>query len=344
MSKLSQRFVSSHLNAIASANGSRRSVLDGHRIVSELNAVRLTNSGMFLPARTPVFDRIVDQARRIFNCRISLLTVIDEKNERQFFKAESGLSSSPDDARVTSLTHSFCKIVVQNSAPLVITDARSDPRVAGHDAIEKFDVIAYLGVPIKDETGQAIAALCLVEPEPRYWTSADIEMLQAFAEGASTQIKNMFCVEKMRTENPGIAGDAPILNGTIAGASMTYYHGRDGTERIEGASAETNDIWGISEDTYMVTYSDVFGMCLVEDYPLARTSLGNSAAGMIPWHHKWRIRTPRDELKFLEGHGLPVSAPGGGIVWKCVICQITSKLLHESKDIETDLPPPGTCA
>ncbi|TJZ79796.1 GAF domain-containing protein [Paracoccus hibiscisoli] len=295
----------------------------GDRIVSRHNVVRLTNSGLLLPARTPMFDRVVDQTRRIFNCRASMLTIIDEENDRQFFKAESGLASSADDARETSLAYSFCKTVVQNSAPLVIKDARNDPRVTGHEAIARFDAVAYLGVPIKDETGQAIAALCLVEPVPRNWTSANIEVLQAFAEGVSTQIKSMFWAEKARTENSGITRDVPFRIGKIVGASLTYHHGPDGTERIENASRETADIWGMLGHVYADTYSDVFGMCLVEDYPLARASFGNSAAGMIPWHHKWRIRTPQGQVKWLEGHGLPVPSSVGGILWKCIVSDVT---------------------
>lgn len=293
------------------------------RIVSERNAVRLTNSGILQPVRTPVFDRVVDQARRIFDCKVSLLTIIDENKDEQFFKAGSGLPTALDEARRTSLAYSFCKIVVQNSAPLVISDARTDPRVTGHEAVARYGVVAYLGVPVKDETGQAIAALCLVEPEPRVWTSANIEVLQAFAEGVSTQVKAMFWAEQGRAQNVTITRDVPFRIGKIAGATLAYYHGPDGTERIEDASAETQEIWGISSDVYAKTYSDVFALCLAEDYPLARASFGNSAAGMIPWHHKWRIRTPQGEVRWLEGHGLPVTSPGGGNLWKCIVSDMT---------------------
>jgi len=324
MSELNRRSIFPHHNAGSPASDRLRSSLTSNkRIMSEHNVVRLTNSGMYLLARTPVFDRVVDQVRHMFNCRMSLLTIIDEENDRQFFKAESGLGSSTGDARVTSLAYSLCKMVVQNSAPLVIADARTDPRVAGHDAISKFDIVAYLGVPLKDETGQAIAALCVVEPEPRQWTWANIEVLQAFAEGASTQIKTMFWAEKARTYGLSLNEGGPIRTGRVAGASLTYYHGRDGTEWIENASPETRDIWGISGDDYITAYCDVFGMCLVEDYPMARASFGNSAGGMIPWHHKWRIRTPEGTLRLLEGHGLPVSTPGGGITWECIVSDVT---------------------
>ena len=309
---------------MTSADGAGRPVLirvDG--AASDQATVRLYENGLLRPTRTPVFDRVVEQARRIFSCTTSLLTIIDEDNDRQFFKAEAGLMLAADEARETSLAYSFCRIVVANSAPLVIADARSDPRVRGHEAIGKFGVIAYLGVPVKDETGKAIAALCVAETRPRAWTSANVEVLQSFAEGVSTQIKSMVLSERMRIDagRPQGGGDATARK--YPSASLTYYHGPDGTEKIDAATAETQRIWGISAAEYMEAFGDVFGFCLVEDYPLARASFGNSAGGMIPWHHRWRIRLPHGQVKWLEGHGLPVSSPGGAIIWKCAISDVT---------------------
>lgn len=293
------------------------------QILSALNVQRLSHSGMLQPARTLVFDRVVDQARRIFGCHASMLTILDEENDRQFFKAESGLLSNPNAARETSLSHSICQIVIRDSGPVVIVDTKTDPRVAGNEAIALHNIGAYLGVPVKDETGQAIAALCLVEQGPREWTSANIEVLQAFAEGVSTQIRSMFQPEKVRANGRSPISNVPFRIGKVAGASMTYVHGPDGAEGIEAASPETQEIWGITGADYIARYADVFGMCLIEDYPLARASFGNSAGGMIPWHHRWRIRLSQGEVRWLEGHGLPRSAPDGTIKWTCIIGDVT---------------------
>ena len=284
--------------------------------------IRLYENGVLRPTRTPVFDRVVEQARRIFSCQASLLTIIDEANDRQFFKAEAGLMLTADEDRVTSLAYSFCRIVVANSAPLVIADARIDPRFSGHLAIGRFGMVAYLGVPVKDETGRAIAALCVAESRPRDWTSANVEVLQAFAEGVSTQIKTMVLSERMRTaigQEPGGASALP----QPASAVLTYHHAPDGTETIDAATAETQQIWGIPAAEYMARFGDVFAFCMVEDYPLARASFGNSAAGMIPWHHRWRIRLPDGQVKWLEGHGLPASGRNGGLTWDCTINDAT---------------------
>lgn len=308
---------------MTSADGAGRPVLirvDG--AASDQATVRLYENGLLRPTRTPVFDRVVEQARRIFSCTTSLLTIIDEDNDRQFFKAEAGLMLAADEARETSLAYSFCRIVVANSAPLVIADARIDPRFSGHLAIGRFGVVAYLGVPVKDETGRAIAALCVAESRPRDWTSANVEVLQAFAEGVSTQIKTMVLSERMRTaigQEPGGASALPQPTSAV----LTYHHAPDGTETIDAATAETQQIWGIPAAEYMARFGDVFAFCMVEDYPLARASFGNSAAGMIPWHHRWRIRLPDGQVKWLEGHGLPASGRNGGLTWDCTINDAT---------------------
>ncbi len=50
--------------------------------------------------------------------------------------------------RETPLSHSFCQHVVTSSKPLVIDDARLDPRVKDNRAIADIGVIAYLGIPL----------------------------------------------------------------------------------------------------------------------------------------------------------------------------------------------------
>lgn len=293
---------------------------DRDRLVSDRNVIRLTACGIFQTTRTPVFDRVVDHARRIFGCRTSLLTIIDEANDRQVFKAESGLPLSLGDDRQTPLSLSFCRHVVQSSAPVVIRDARTDPRVMGNEAIGIFGAVAYLGVPVRDETGQAIAALCLVEPMPRSWTAAHVALLQSMGDGLSTQIRHMFLPQMQ------YPAQIPATDRAGREATLTYFHGPEGVERIEHASAETIALWGVTPSDYASRFTNVFGMCLAQDLLSARASFGNSAGGMIPWHHRWRIRTAAGQLRWLEGQGVPVLCPGGGILWTCAIRDITPRL------------------
>ncbi len=84
-------------------------------------------------------------------------------------------------ARQTPLSHSFCRHVVDRSAPLVVSEAREHPLVAGSPAIEDLDVTAYCGVPLRLSDGHVLGAFCAIEPDPRAWTPGDVELLEDLA-------------------------------------------------------------------------------------------------------------------------------------------------------------------
>ena len=112
----------------------------------------LSRSGLLDSPSEDVFDRATRLASRMLGVPVSLLSVVD--GERQFFKAAVG---RPAGERETPLTRSFCQHVVGDDAALRVVDARRDPRVADNLAIEQDGVIAYLGVPVHDPDGHALA-------------------------------------------------------------------------------------------------------------------------------------------------------------------------------------------
>jgi signal transduction histidine kinase len=76
----------------------------------------------------PEFDRLTQLAASLTGAPVALVSLVDEC--RQFFKSAVGLPEPWRTRRETPLTHSFCALVVQDHAPLIIEDARTDPRVA----------------------------------------------------------------------------------------------------------------------------------------------------------------------------------------------------------------------
>ena len=95
-----------------------------------------------LPARTPLpaasdpaFERFVRLVRRQLAVPVALVSLVDE--EQQVFPGAAGLPEPWQTTRRTPLTHSFCQHVVVAARPLVIEDARSDPRVEGNLAVAR---------------------------------------------------------------------------------------------------------------------------------------------------------------------------------------------------------------
>ncbi len=121
------------------------------------------------------FDRFTRLASAALGAPVALVSLVDE--DRQFFKSQVGLPAWAATARQTPLTHSFCQTVVATQTPLIVTDAREDPRVQGNLAIEDLGVIAYAGVPLEGPGGHIIGSVCAIDGKPRTWTDREIGIL-----------------------------------------------------------------------------------------------------------------------------------------------------------------------
>ncbi len=117
---------------------------------------------------------------------MALVTAVDR--DRQFFKSCLGLPEPWATRRQTPLTHSFCQHVVTARKPVVVTDARTDSRLLDNHAIHDLGVIAYLGVPLITAQGHAIGTLCVIDHEPRTWTTDEISLITDIAAAVITEI------------------------------------------------------------------------------------------------------------------------------------------------------------
>lgn len=133
-----------------------------------------------------VFDRLTALVTRVLGVPVSAMSLVDE--HRQFFKSSRGLPEEWAVKRETPLSHSFCKHVAYENAPLVVENAREHELVRDNGAIEDLGVIAYAGMPVRDPDGVAIGALCAISPEPHVWTEDELETLKILADMVTNEI------------------------------------------------------------------------------------------------------------------------------------------------------------
>lgn len=166
------------------------------RATSGTGSVRLDDPGRLAAVArsglldSPVeesFDRATRLASRLLGVPVSLVSVVTDR--RQFFKSATGLAEPWSSQRQTPLSHSFCQHVVADDDPLAVADARRHPLVADNAAVQAMDVIAYLGVPVHDEDGNALGALCAIDHSPRQWDEQDLEVLEDLAEFLRTELR-----------------------------------------------------------------------------------------------------------------------------------------------------------
>jgi PAS domain S-box-containing protein len=132
------------------------------------------------------FDRLTRLASKMIGAPVSLISLVDEG--RQFFKSSIGLQEPWASQRETPLTHSFCQYAVATGAPLIISDARDHPLVHDNLAIADLEVVAYAGVPLITNTGQALGSFCVIDTQPRQWTGREIDILRDLAAMVMTEI------------------------------------------------------------------------------------------------------------------------------------------------------------
>jgi diguanylate cyclase (GGDEF)-like protein len=121
------------------------------------------------------FEKIVTLVRTVLAVPIATVTLVDR--DRQWFKAQRGL-----DRQETPRAVSFCTHTIQQREPLIIEDARLDPRFAASPLVlGPPHVRSYAGVPLRTPDGYNVGALCAMDTCLRRFSPADVAILSNFA-------------------------------------------------------------------------------------------------------------------------------------------------------------------
>jgi PAS domain S-box-containing protein len=146
------------------------------------------------------YDRLTRLVARVIGAPVATFTLVDA--DRQFWKSVAGEMPEPwASQRGTPLSHSFCAHVVASGAPLVVRDARLDPRVCDNPSIADLHVVAYAGVPVRTTNGAVVGSFCVMDRVPRDWTIDELALLDEIANCLSCEIElRLEILERRRAE------------------------------------------------------------------------------------------------------------------------------------------------
>lgn len=154
--------------------------LPGHE-PARLAALQAT--GLLDTPGEAVFDRLAWLAGEVTGCPIALLTLVAAR--RQWFKARVGttLAESPR-------ADAFCNYAIEQDGPLVVLDARLDPRFCDGALVRgEPQVRFYAGFPLADSRGYRLGALCVLDREPRRLRARELRALGELAAIAEDEIR-----------------------------------------------------------------------------------------------------------------------------------------------------------
>ncbi|WP_051258687.1 MULTISPECIES: GAF domain-containing protein [Chitinibacter] len=146
--------------------------------LADNEALRIETLRQFLILDTPPeerFDNLTRAAASFFRVQIAVVSLVDVN--RQWFKSICGL-----DAKETPRDISFCGHAILQDDVLVIENALLDARFADNPLVTGAPHIRfYAGAPLIAPNGSHIGTLCLIDPQPKSLSAAELDMLRDMA-------------------------------------------------------------------------------------------------------------------------------------------------------------------
>lgn len=161
--------------------------MDESRLQDAERLQALARTGLMDGPGPGAHQRAARIAARLLDVPVSLVSFVD--GTRQHFSAQTGLDEDVAKESGTPLSHSFCQHVVTSAEPLVVSDARRDPRVCKNRAVHDMGVVAYLGVPIRSPDGHVLGSFCAIDRKPRDWHDDDVAHMVDMAEMIESDLR-----------------------------------------------------------------------------------------------------------------------------------------------------------
>ncbi len=182
-----------------------------------------------------VYDDITRIATEICGTPIALLSLVDEN--RQWNKSVQGTNKKEWERE-----YSFCAhAILDPDEMFVVEDARYDERF--HDnplTTGETKVVFYAGMPLKDDEGNALGALCVVDNRPRTLPEEKLSALKALAKLVQVHFNLRLANLRLEETNDKLMLSVPLVE--------TIYNGIENLEK-GGLSPEQSSQVEILKDT-----------------------------------------------------------------------------------------------
>ena len=216
---------------VASAITAESRVFDSRRIRA------VEGTGLLHRPLVPGLERLTRLAARLLDAPVMLVSLVT--GDRQVFISQLGLPQPWSEAGETALSHSFCQYVVDNDAPLVVTDAREDQTLKDNGAVSDIGVISYAGMPIRLDSG-VYGSFCAIDGKPREWTRQELDILEDLAAAVASEI----ALEQAARE----AQETSAVFGAILTATNDAYLAIDADGVVREWNPAAEQLFGFDRD------------------------------------------------------------------------------------------------
>jgi PAS domain S-box-containing protein len=158
-------------------------------------------------------------------------------------ESSAGVTGTPSTYRLADLGAGLLA-AFRDGQPWVIDDSEADTRVADERATYRAaGVRAHLGMPLRDEAGQLVAALAVQQQTPRRWSADDIDLVRAVAARCREAIERAGAQQALRDSEAQLRVMADAMpqivyvtdvDGTLEFVNQQWrdYTGQDEPQRV----------------------------------------------------------------------------------------------------------------
>lgn len=259
----------------------------------------LDKTGLLNSGSEARFDRITRLAQQIFSVPIALISLVDR--DRQWFKSRQGL-----DAQQTPREISFCGHAILNSEIFVIENALVDQRFCDNPLVMGApDIRFYAGAPLHSTKGYRIGTLCLIDSQPRSFSSKQRSMLKDLA----ATIEALIQAEELSNERLG------KLTAQLPGVVYQFQRFASGKITFPFSSPQILDLYGITPEQAAQDASPAFERIHPDDLQAISDSIEHSANTLEYWQATYRVRYQGQDYRWFAGQAKPERLSDGSVLW-----------------------------
>ncbi|MDQ0734770.1 GAF domain-containing protein [Arthrobacter agilis] len=142
----------------------------------------VTRTQLLDTAQEDRFDRITREAKEYFQVSSVIVALIDDR--RQFLKSVIGSVEQNMPREI-----SFCNATIRTAGPLIVRDALEDERFRENPLVLGEPYIRfYAGYPLRGPGGWTVGTLCVIDQQPREYSTRDGRKLRTLARQVEDEI------------------------------------------------------------------------------------------------------------------------------------------------------------
>ena len=262
-------------------------------------AARLLPPGGHLAA----LDRLTDLAERLLSTPATPVAVqVTLLTDVQTVAAGTGLAAGVVGAQ-SPAADSLCTVTVAERGPLVIQDARSDPRVAGLPPVSSGSVGAYVGVPLTREQGDVVGALCAFGPDTRAWAPQDVALLEELAGAVVAQLELQALTGEFEASR--LRWEMAIEAAELGSFDVDLRTGRlDWDPRMQA-------LFGFPAGTVQSDVDEGFSRIHQQDRPAFDVAVGGAIETCGAFRAEYRVLLPSGDQRWVSARGRVLAGDDG---------------------------------